>query len=70
VTRLFEPKRTEVTRSSPGVAALEAAAPIGVATPRSAVAEAPGVIAGAYGARDRAVRRALAQADALQWWAR
>jgi exopolysaccharide biosynthesis polyprenyl glycosylphosphotransferase len=66
VTQHFELKQTQLARSAPGAAALEAAPPIGVAAPaRAGAAEAPGVIARTYGARDRAVRRLLAEADAL-----
>jgi exopolysaccharide biosynthesis polyprenyl glycosylphosphotransferase len=63
VTPRFDLKSTRLSRSAPGAAALEAAAPLPIAREAMAAAS-PRVIAGAYGSRDRVVRRILAQADA------
>lgn len=68
MTPRFDIKAPSFTRSAPGGAALkaatlEASAPIGVAR-EARPGASPKVVARAYGARDRAVRRMLAQADA------
>jgi exopolysaccharide biosynthesis polyprenyl glycosylphosphotransferase len=63
VTPRFDLKSSQLWRSAPAAAALEATTAIGV--PREGWhATSPKVIARAYGSRDRVVRRMLARADA------